>query len=597
MTDAKLVNPYSFPLTVFLSSLIFTLLLISLPGESSANIAFVSKWGSEGAGDGQFQLPTDVATDSSGNVYVADYQNNRIQKFTSDGAFITKWGSLGSGDGQLSLPYGIGVDLSDNVYVADLLNSRIQKFTSDGVFITKWGSLGSGDGQFNDPADVAVDMSGNIYVVDASNNRIQKFTSDGVFITQWGSNGSGDGQFFLPMRVAVDSSGNVYVADTGNERIQKFTSDGVFITKWGSLGSGNGQFDQPEGLAVDAFGNVYVSERGASAGNCVQKFTSDGEYIAEFGKIGGDGDGEFYLPHGVAVSAWGVIYVVDSGTHHRIQKFIDQDVAALEPKPDFGDVDSTTSDFGDVATANTEQKTITIKNNGNGSTYFYSVDLSGEQFTIISENCSNAILRPGDWCDVVVAFTPIAKGTFAGSLNIWSNSGVYYPLTISLTGTGMGAEPSAPELVTPSDGASADGTTVTFTWNPASGEEPLSYKLFVCERSDFAGCEAIPTSTASGAKRIAPAGLTLLIAGLLAPYGWRNRKNMTCWVIGFLLVGGLAISACGAGTSSSSPTVEGAMKQTVSGLKPSSTYYWKITAETANGFVKDSVVRSLRTGQ
>ncbi len=90
-----------------------------------------------------------MTVDSSGNVYVADYGNNRIQKFDSNGNFITKWGSQGSGDGQFIQLNDVAVDSSGNVYVADYGNNRIQKFDSNGNFITKWGSHGSGDGQFS----------------------------------------------------------------------------------------------------------------------------------------------------------------------------------------------------------------------------------------------------------------------------------------------------------------------------------------------------------------------------------------------------------------------------------------------------------------
>ena len=77
--------------------------------------------------------------------------NNRIQKFSSAGVFITKWGSQGSGNGQFNYPSGIAVDASGNVYVAEQNNRRIQKFSSSGSFIAKWGSWGSGDGQFYGP--------------------------------------------------------------------------------------------------------------------------------------------------------------------------------------------------------------------------------------------------------------------------------------------------------------------------------------------------------------------------------------------------------------------------------------------------------------
>jgi DNA-binding beta-propeller fold protein YncE len=165
-------------------------------------------------------FPRGIAVDSSGYVYVADSGNNRIQKFDSDSNFITTWGSQGSGDGQFRNPSGIAVDSSGYVYVADSGsvcvpsgNNRIQKFDSDGTFITKWGSYGTGDGEFIHPWSIAVDSSGYVYVADSGNHRIQKFDSDGTFITKWGSNGAGEGEFDWPVGIAVDSSGYVYVAE------------------------------------------------------------------------------------------------------------------------------------------------------------------------------------------------------------------------------------------------------------------------------------------------------------------------------------------------------------------------------------------------
>jgi len=330
---------------------------------------FVTKWGSLGSGNGQFSFPGGIAVDSSGNVYVADtgnpgtyYYNHRIQKFTSSGQFVTKWGSPGFGDGQFNLPQGIALDSSGYVYVADTYSHRIQKFTSGGQFVTKWGSLGFGDGQFNRPQGIALDSSGNVYVVETWGQRIQKFTSGGQFVTKWGTYGNGDGQFSWPQGIAVDSSGNVYVADTQNHRIQKFTSDGQFVTKWGSEGSGDGQFNWPKGIAVDSSGNVYVADiqnqriqkfrsngqfvtKWESGGgrdshsdwlegialdssanvyvadtlnNRIQKFTSNGQFIINWGNFG-SGDGQFKLPQGIALDSSGYVYVADD--NHRIQKF------------------------------------------------------------------------------------------------------------------------------------------------------------------------------------------------------------------------------------------------------------------------------------
>ncbi|MCE8425362.1 MAG: 6-bladed beta-propeller [Candidatus Methanoperedens sp.] len=164
-----------------------------------------------------------IAVDpSSGNIYFADRNNHRIQKFSSTGEFITELGSYGSGDGQFFYPTDIAVDSNGDFYVADTSNLRIQKFSSTGEFITKWGSSGTGDGQFRGLIGIAIDSSGDVYVTDVYNARIQKFNSNGAFITKWGSFGTGDGQFFVPFGVAVDSSGNVYVSDESTNTLQKF---------------------------------------------------------------------------------------------------------------------------------------------------------------------------------------------------------------------------------------------------------------------------------------------------------------------------------------------------------------------------------------
>ena len=134
---------------------------------------------------------------------------------------------------------GIGVDVkTGNIYVADSGNERIQKFSNTGGFITKWGGLGTANGQFDNPSRVAVDSGGNVFVSDSNNNRIQKFNSDGKFIRKWGSEGTANGQFSFPEGIGINlKSGNIYVADTGNNRIQEFTNTGGFIRSWGSVGS------------------------------------------------------------------------------------------------------------------------------------------------------------------------------------------------------------------------------------------------------------------------------------------------------------------------------------------------------------------------
>ena len=292
---------------------------------------FITKWGSRGSEDGEFISPKGIATDSVGNVYVADEGSStehnpgtRIQKFTSSGEFISKWGSWGSGDGEFIFPKGIATDSAGNVYLADGGNCRIQKFTSSGEFITKWGSRGSGDGEFWEITGIAIDGVGNVCV--KNDHYIQKFTSSGKFITKWGSYS----YFKGPEGIAIDSAGNVYVVEQGaphfaawsGSRIRKFTSSGEFISKWGSWGSGDGEFISPKGIATDSVGNVYVADYGNYR---IQKFTSSGEFISKWGSQGSE-DGEFWDSSslwdwiiGMAIDGAGNVYV-ESG-NYRIQKF------------------------------------------------------------------------------------------------------------------------------------------------------------------------------------------------------------------------------------------------------------------------------------
>ncbi|MFO0774021.1 MAG: 6-bladed beta-propeller [Nitrospiraceae bacterium] len=151
---------------------------------------FIMSWGSFGNHDGQFYFPRGIAVDETdGLVYVVDMGNHRIQKFdTSTNVLpqlITKWGgspeaghassALAQEAGQLRNPWGITVDVSGDVYVSDTGNHRIEKFDREGNFITQWGGFGNGSGQFNFPYGVAVDARGSVFVVDSANTRVQQF--------------------------------------------------------------------------------------------------------------------------------------------------------------------------------------------------------------------------------------------------------------------------------------------------------------------------------------------------------------------------------------------------------------------------------------
>jgi NHL repeat/6-bladed beta-propeller len=305
--------------------------------ETQIKYAFIAKWGSKGSGPGQFNRPHDITFDSSGNVYVSDRDNNRIQKFTPNGTFIKTWGTKGSKDGQFSIPYSIAIDNSDKIYVADRENSRIQEFNTNGTFLAKYGSDGVGNGQFHRPEDVRIESrTGDIYVTDTYNNRVEKFDKNFTFITKWGSKGTADGQFKLPHAIGFDSKGNVYVDELERPGVQIFDSNGKYLGKWGTIGTSDGEFSLPqEHLWIDSKNHLYLVD--GAPNPRVQIFDPNGRFL---GKVGtpclmstGEGckdpdgpgplslgDGQFSKPEHVAINSEGKMFVVDRG-NHRIQVF------------------------------------------------------------------------------------------------------------------------------------------------------------------------------------------------------------------------------------------------------------------------------------
>jgi hypothetical protein len=274
------------------------------------------KWGSNGAGNGQFAYPQALAINISGCVYVADTNNNRIQVFTRSGTYLFKWGSFGTGNGQFNGPGDIAINGSGYVYVADWQNARIQIFKSNGVFIRSFGSEGSGNGQFGVFLWLAINSSGYVYVTDLYNTRIQVFTAWGTYVRQWGSSGAGNGQFSSNEGITVNSTGFIYVADSGNDRIQVFNAWGTYIAKWGSSGTGNSQFQSVGDVVTSTLGYVYTIDDSTSR---IQVFTANGQYLAQWGSFG-SGDGQFNNPWGLTLNSSDYVYVADRA-NSRVQVF------------------------------------------------------------------------------------------------------------------------------------------------------------------------------------------------------------------------------------------------------------------------------------
>jgi RHS repeat-associated protein len=279
-----------------------------------AGSEFVRKFGGSGSGGGELETPGGVATDSSGDVWVVDTGHDRVQEFNSKGEFVREFGAPGSEHGELYEPRGIAVNAAGDVYVAD--GSSVKEFSSKGEFIRAIGSLGKGEGQFEYAVGVAVDGEGHVWAVDDFGGlpRVEEFTAVGVFMKQFGAAGKENGQFKEPKGIAVDAKGDVWIADTGNDRVQEFKSSGEWVRTFGSEGTGNGQFKKPIGLAFDSEGDLWVADSGNDR---VQRFTSEGSYLSQVG-VAGNENGQFNNPEGVATSS-GNIWVADTG-NNRIQE-------------------------------------------------------------------------------------------------------------------------------------------------------------------------------------------------------------------------------------------------------------------------------------
>ena len=243
-----------------------------------------------GRRDGEFHNPEGLASDSDGNIYVADETNHRVQKLDPDGGMLWKVGATGpdgrpragTAPGEFMMHRAVATDHDDNLYVGDSQNNRVQSFDSSGRFRFMFGSQGNGPGQFggvSGPNGIAVDEDGFIWVSDThtalgGNNRVQKFDQQGRFISSFGEHGAGPGQFAgkVGPRTTTDSkigginpegpygivfgalSGHLYIADTDNSRIQVFDREGNLLRSFGQ-----GTIYGPRQICLDSKENVYVA--------------------------------------------------------------------------------------------------------------------------------------------------------------------------------------------------------------------------------------------------------------------------------------------------------------------------------------------------
>jgi sugar lactone lactonase YvrE len=298
--------------------------------------------GTEGGTNGtgaqaRFNEPFGVAVDDAGSIYVADASNNAVRKITAAGVVTTFAGGNGAGsaDGtgtsaQFDEPRGICIDSTGTLYIADYDNHTIRKITTAGVVTTLAGRAdvpGNADGvgtaaSFRGPMGIAVDATGIVYVADTGNRSIRRISASGT-VTTVSLSGS---TLSEPRGVAVTSSGTILVADYGSHTIRSISSSGTVTTLAGAIdspgtadgASSSARFHYPSALALLSDGSLAV----ADTDNDTIRGVRDNVVRTIAGRAGrvltADGQGtnaRFDAPYATAVDSTGVVYVADTSAH------------------------------------------------------------------------------------------------------------------------------------------------------------------------------------------------------------------------------------------------------------------------------------------
>ena len=260
----------------------------------------VLSFGGKGLSSGMFNRPCGVSVNEHNEIAVTDFNNNRVQIFSSDGTYLRSFGRRGSHGGEFNDPSGIAYLNNGNIVVADSSNNRLQIFTGRGEYLTQIGGKGNLDHQFNYPFGLSADSDGNIIVADSNNKLIKIFTPSGQFLRTFG----GEDLMVVPYH-CIQKDQYFIVSDCGDDSIKVFNTDGDFLYKFGNEGDGDGEFIKPLGLSVDKAGHLMVCD---FANHKVQVLELNEKFITKFGQYGRK-IGELSAPTSTAVLTDGRIVV------------------------------------------------------------------------------------------------------------------------------------------------------------------------------------------------------------------------------------------------------------------------------------------------
>lgn len=266
---------------------------------------------------GGFNQATDVAVNQvSGDVYVSDTFNQRVQRFDSDGGFLQQWGFRGTTDPfALNYPRGVAVDPTNgNVWIDNSRQGNVKAFTATGGFVRTVGSDGTGPDNFHYSFGIWVDNSGRVIVPDSGNLRLRVVSQNGTAIWTQPCGVAGASILKGCTGATTDAAGNIYAAAISERRIYKFSPSGTLLAKWDASGVGGG-LSSPYDVQVIG-SSLYVSD---SNRNRIVVMSLNGATLGAFGTSGSE-HGQFQKPRGLAADASGNLYVMDS-QNERVEVF------------------------------------------------------------------------------------------------------------------------------------------------------------------------------------------------------------------------------------------------------------------------------------
>lgn len=261
--------------------------------------------------------PQGIGVSPSGDIYVIEGMNNRIQIFGADGSPKQPWGEAGNGNGQFQFHFDeqgrYGGDIvfgaDGTIYVSDMANSRIQVFDKDLNFIEAWPLESEHMVDRPLPTGLALDEAhGRLFIGDWDSDRVLVYDLTGAKIEEWGAGGPGDPVRFVDaFDIAIAPNGAVYITDSNRMRIRSFTPDGAPVSVFGGFGTAPGRFDGVTSVAFDGDGNLYATDY---MNNRIQVFSPAGEVIGIWEGASSGLDG-FARPWSVAIGPDGKVYVAD----------------------------------------------------------------------------------------------------------------------------------------------------------------------------------------------------------------------------------------------------------------------------------------------